>query len=88
VIARLDEPLPEAKPAELVGADGRTPEPGQNNLAPVMPEASISGPWRRTLVLPDRSGTLRITSVESAREQAAGREEELRYLDENLRHSA
>lgn len=83
MIHRLDEPLVDAKPAELVGADGRAPERLPNGLAPTVPEASISGPWRRILVLPDRTGNLQLTAVGSAREQSTGREEERRYLDED-----
>jgi len=82
VITRRDEQPSDAKPAELVGADGRTAEPSPDGFAPTVPEASINGPWRRILVLPDRSGTLHLTAVDSARSETTTRDEELRFLDE------
>ena len=82
MISRLDEPAADPKPAELVGADGRSPEPSPDGLAPTVPEASINGPWRRILVLPDRTGNLQLTAVDSAPTTISARNEELRYLDE------
>ena len=57
-------------------------EPSPDGLAPNVPEASITGPWRRILVLPDRTGTLQLTEVDSAKQRTPAREEERRYLDE------
>lgn len=56
--------------------------------APVLPDELINGDWSRSLVLPNRDGQLRLTSVKSMRRGSGAPSTQIRYLDEKQRHSA
>lgn len=56
--------------------------------APVIPDELIKGDWRRSLVLPDQDGQLRLTPVKPVQRGRGGPSTQIRYLDEKQRHSA
>lgn len=67
---------------------GQDPAPAPDAPAPVVPDELIKGDWRRRLVLPNEDGQLRLTPVPTARGTAGGPPTQIRYLDDNRRHSA
>ena len=71
-----------------VGA-GDTAQNGlPDGAAPVIPDELITGNWRRRLVLPDEDGQLRLTPVRTVRGVGNQSSNQIRYLDDNRRHSA
>ena len=64
------------------------PESAPDAQAPVVPDELIKGDWRRRLVLPNENGQLRLTPVRTARGTSGGASTQIRFLDNNRRHSA
>jgi|KBSSwiStaDraftv2_1062776.scaffolds.fasta_scaffold4530029_1 hypothetical protein len=70
------------------GAGGTAPEDLPDSPAPVVPDELIKGDWRRRLVLPNEDGQLRLTPVRTVRGAGNGPSTQIRFLDDNRRHSA
>ena len=70
------------------GAGDTAPNGLPDGAAPVIPDEFITGNWRRRLVLPDEDGQLRLTPVRTVRGVGSQPSNQIRYLDDNRRHSA
>lgn len=76
---------PDQRPAET-GQDPK--EPVRDSGAPVVPEELIKGDWRRNLVLPNKDGQLRLTSVKTVRGERSAPSTQIRYLDHKRRRNS